>query len=113
MAKTYNNYNKFETMEKSKVLPEKAPAASQVETKAEPKVEPKVEPKKEIKVEPKKEDKVETVEKRVLYYCNVRKTPNGEIAKTYRAGTIVKVVKEVEGWSLLDEGLYIRSDLLG
>ena len=28
-------------------------------------------------------------------------------------GTIVKVVKEVEGWSLLDEVLYIRSDLLG
>lgn len=109
MAKTYNNYNKFETIEKSKVLPEKAPAVSQVEIKAEPKVEPK----KEIKVEPKKENKVESVEKRVLYYCNVRKTPNGEIAKTYQAGMIVKVVKEVEGWSLLDEGLYIRSDLLG
>lgn len=109
MAKSYNNYNKFDTMEKSKVLPEKAPAANQVEIKAEPKVEPK----KEIKVEPKKEDKVELVEKRVLYYCNVRKAPNGEIAKTYQAGTIVKVVKEVEGWSLLDEGLYIRSDLLG
>lgn len=101
MAKIYNNYNKVETVEKSKVLPEKAPAASQVEIKAEPKVEPK------------KEAKVEPVEKRVLYYCNVRKTPNGEIAKTYQAGTIVKVVKEVDGWSLLDEELYIRSDLLG
>jgi hypothetical protein len=101
MAKTYNNYNKFETTEKSKILPEKVPAANQVEIKAEPKVELK------------KENKVETVEKRVLYYCNVRKAPNGEIAKTYQSGTIVKVVKEVEGWSLLDEGLYIRSDLLG
>lgn len=101
MAKTYNNYNKFETIEKSKVLPEKAPVASQVEIEAESKVEPK----KEIEVEP--------VEKKVLYYCNVRKVPNGEIAKTYQAGTVVKVVKEVEGWSLLNEGLYIRSDLLG
>ena len=101
MAKIYNNYNKVETAEKSKVLPENTPAVNQVEIKAEPKVEPK------------KENKVEPVEKKVLYYCNVRKAPNGEIAKTYQAGTVVKVVKEVEGWSLLDEDLYIRSDLLG
>lgn len=48
----------------------------------------------------------------VTVYCNVRKAPNGEIQTTYQAGTEVKVVDEVDGWSKLDNGLFIRSDLL-
>ena len=51
-------------------------------------------------------------EKEVTVYCNVRKAPNGEIQTTYQSGTKVKVVEEVEGWSKLDNGLFIRSDLL-
>ena len=50
--------------------------------------------------------------KTVTVYCNVRKAPNGEIQTTYKADTEVKVVEEVDGWSKLDNGLFIRSDLL-
>lgn len=106
MAKTYNNY-KYNTEEKSKVLPEKAPAASQVE---EVVVEAKPEPKKEIKAETKKEDEV--IEKRVLYYSNIRKAPMGEIIRTVQSGDILKIVGEKDGWSLLADGTYIRSDLV-
>lgn len=48
----------------------------------------------------------------VTVYCNVRKAPNGEIQTTYQAGTEVKVVEEIDDWSKLNNGLFIRSDLL-
>ena len=109
MAKTYSY--KYNAEEKSKVLPEKVPAASQVEeVKVEVKTEVKPEVKKEIKTETKKEDEV--IEKRVLYYSNIRKAPMGEIIRTVQSGDILKIVGEKDGWSLLADGTYIRSDLV-
>lgn len=43
---------------------------------------------------------------------NVRRAPTGEIIHVYEPGTKVVVEKEENGWSKLDNGLYIRSDLL-
>lgn len=50
--------------------------------------------------------------KRTKVRVNVRVSPNGEIATIYEADTKVKVKKEENGWSELDNGLFIRSDLL-
>ena len=44
---------------------------------------------------------------------NVRVAPNGKIVKVLVQGVKVKVKEEKDGWSLLDDGNYIMSSLLG
>ena len=53
------------------------------------------------------------IEKYTKTAVNVRVAPNGKIVKVLVQGTKVKVKEEKDGWSLLDDGNYIMSSLLG
>lgn len=53
------------------------------------------------------------IEKHTKTAVNVRVAPNGKIVKVLIQGTKVKVKEEKDGWSLLDDGNYIMSSLLG
>ena len=53
------------------------------------------------------------IEKYTKTAVNVRVAPNGKIVKVLVQGAKVKVKEEKDGWSLLDDGNYIMSSLLG
>lgn len=53
------------------------------------------------------------IEKHTKTAVNVRVAPNGKIVKVLVQGVKVKVKEEKDGWSLLDDGNYIMSSLLG
>lgn len=53
------------------------------------------------------------IEKYTKTAVNVRVAPNGKIVKVLVQGVKVKVKEEKDGWSLLDDGNYIMSSLLG
>ena len=61
----------------------------------------------------KKEPVEKFIEKYTKTAVNVRVAPNGKIVKVLIQGTKVKVKEEKDGWSLLDDGNYIMSSLLG
>ena len=61
----------------------------------------------------KKEPVEKFIEKYTKTAVNVRVAPNGKIVKVLVQGTKVKVKEEKDGWSLLDDGNYIMSSLLG